>query len=276
MLPLMASVVMVSCNKDDDDNPTPTPPSNPATGKVLLFEGNSPEAEVDVKVYTDVAAFTGYNKVYVLLYEQGSKTLVKNANITFMPEMDMGSHKHSCPVENPTNSTPSDGLFEGAIVFVMPTSVMGDWYMDVMIENKVNGKNGSVHGTFTVVEPSERKMVSFLSPIDNGKIFVSLVEPMDPDVGENVFTVALHSKASMMDWPAVTNYTVEYLPWMPTMGHSSPFVNPTHTELGHYVGEVNYTMTGLWHVYVTVKDENGNILLDADDKDENFAFIMTL
>ena len=60
------------------------------------------------------------------------------------------------------------------------------------------------------------------------------------------------------------------------MGHSSPFVNPTHIELGHYVGEVNYTMTGLWHVYITVKDKDGNVLLDADDKDENLAFIMTL
>ena len=272
----MASVVMVSCNKDDDDNPTPTPPNNPVEGKVLLFEGNSSEAEVDVKVYTDVAAFSGYNKLYVMLYEQGSKTVVKNAKVTFMPEMEMMNHTHSCPVESPTSTTPTDGLFEGAVVFVMPTSGMGEWYMDVLVENKENGKNGSVRGNFTVVDPAERKMFSFISPTDGAKIFVSLVEPMNPDVGENKFTVTVHAKESMMSWPAVTDFTVEYLPWMPTMGHSSPFVNPTHSEMGHYVGEVNYTMTGLWHVYITVKDKDGTVLLDADDKDENLAFVMTL
>ena len=163
MLPLMASVVMVSCNKDDDDNPTPTPPKNPVEGKALLFEGNSPEAEVDVKVYTDVAAFTGYNKLYVMLYEEGSSTVVKNAKVSFMPEMEMMSHSHSCPVENPTSTTPGDGLFEGAVVFVMPTSGMGEWYMDIMVENKENGKNGSVRGNFTVVDPVERKMFSFIT-----------------------------------------------------------------------------------------------------------------
>ena len=61
----------------------------------------------------------------------------------------------------------------------------------------------------------------------------------------------------MMDFPAVNDYTVEIEPTMPSMGHGSPNnVNPVFTSMGHYVGKVNFTMTGLWNVKLTLK-KNG-------------------
>jgi hypothetical protein len=50
---------------------------------------------------------------------------------------------------------------------------------------------------------------------------------------------------------------------MPSMGHGSPNnVNPVHTSNGHYLGKVNFTMSGFWRVHLTIK-KNG-VLLSND------------
>lgn len=273
MLPLVASVAMSGCKKEDDDSPTPPSVVDPAEGKTLIFETNSADAEVDVKLYVDEAAFVGYNRLYVVLYEQGTKNIVKDAKITFKPMMEMNSGmNHGCPVESPEQTKPEDGLFMGAAVFVMPSLNNGVWNMTIEIENNENGKMGSAMGNFDVVAPTVARMFSLLSPLDNSKVFVSLVEPLKPEVGENVFSVCINKKETMMEWPAITDFQVDYKPWMPTMGHSSPYTAPTHTSMGHYVGEVNYTMPGLWYMYIMVKDKDDNVIIGEDEQ----YFEMTL
>jgi len=38
------------------------------------------------------------------------------------------------------------------------------------------------------------------------------------------------------------------------MGHGSPNnVNPVHVSNGHYVGSVNFTMTGAWRINMLLK-----------------------
>ena len=82
VLPLVASVTLVGCNKDDDDDSPAPVVNNPVEGKMLIFEETSSEADVDVKVYADEALFVGYNRMYVMLYEAGTK----NAYETIMFE----------------------------------------------------------------------------------------------------------------------------------------------------------------------------------------------
>jgi hypothetical protein len=60
--------------------------------------------------------------------------------------------------------------------------------------------------------------------------------------------------ASMMSFPPATDLTIEIDPQMPSMGHGSPNnVNPVHTANGHYLGSVNFNMTGAWRIYLVIK-----------------------
>lgn len=270
VLPLIASISITGCNKDEDDDPTPTTKS-PVEGKELLFESSSVDADIDVKVYADQALTVGYNKLYVMVYKLGTKTVIDDAHVSFETDMEMLSGmNHGSPVESPEETNPEDGVFEGAAVFVMPSAGNGTWNLHVHVHNHSNSMEGEVSGVVTVTSPTEARMYSFLSDVDGAMVFVSLIEPMNPEVGENTFEVAIHQRESMMSWPFMEGLTVEIEPEMPTMGHGSPGnVNPVYTEMGHYVGKVNYTMTGLWRVHVTVKDGDGNIMND------NMYFDMT-
>jgi hypothetical protein len=65
-----------------------------------------------------------------------------------------------------------------------------------------------------------------------------------------------------MSFPGIENYTVEIVPEMPSMGHGSPNnVDPTHSADGHYEGQVNFTMTGLWRINLNIMD--GSTVLDS-------------
>jgi hypothetical protein len=272
MLPLIASMTIVGCTKDDDDNTTPPATKSPAEGKELIFSATSAEAELDIMVYADEALFVGYNKLYVLLYETGTKKLVSDAHVTFETEMAMMmGHSHSAPVESPTEDVPANSMFQGAVVFVMPSAGNGTWKLRVLVHNHVNNLEGSAESEVVVVSPTEARMYSFLSNTDNSMTFVSLVQPMDPQVGENTFELAIHKRESMMSWPPVDGLKVEIEPEMPTMGHGSPGnVNPVNTSNGHYVGKVNYTMTGLWRVHITIKDAGDSVMNDSNYLDMTF------
>jgi hypothetical protein len=86
-------------------------------------------------------------------------------------------------------------------------------------------------------------------------LVISYVQPTSPKVGINDFELTLQYKESMMSFPAKTDYTVMIEPEMPAMGHGSPNnVDPTHVADGHYKGQVNFTMTGLWKINLTIMD----------------------
>jgi len=63
-----------------------------------------------------------------------------------------------------------------------------------------------------------------------------------------------------MSFPCCNDLTVEITPEMPSMGHGSPNnVNPVSIGNGHYLGTVNFTMTGAWRINMIFK-KNGRML----------------
>ena len=75
----------------------------------------------------------------------------------------------------------------------------------------------------------------------------------------------------MMDWPAEPYLSVEIEPEMPAMNHGSPNnVNPSSIGDGHYLGVVNFTMTGWWRVNMTIKNGEGSIISDDSYFDITF------
>ena len=198
MLPLMASVLMLGCNKDEDD-PIPVPVS-PVEGKILVASGTATGAEVDIEVYSDQKLIVGYNKLYTLIYKQGTQELLSDAKVTYKMLMSMTSGmNHLCPTEQPSTTTPSNRVFDGAIIPIMPSGAMGSWNLEVSVDNNDNGKQGAFSIDVEALEPTDARVFSFISSVDSNKYFVTMMEPTEPEVGINDFEMAVHQKKSMME-----------------------------------------------------------------------------
>ena len=252
LLSVSLSVLMISCSKDNMETDTVIPYQK-------IGEGYAAGATVKVEVYAKKALSTGYNAIYIALYDSTSNQRIENARITFVPMMDMGTMKHSAPVENPANHT-TDKLFAGGIVFTMPSGTSGSWTLDVNVV--VNEKQGKLTLPVNITATSVSRVKSFISKEDNARYFVTLLQPEVPKVGVNDMEIAIYKAKSMMAFPADSSLTVTLTPEMPAMDHGSPNnVDPVHVGKGHYKGKVNFTMTGLWYLHLDFK--NGDAIADT-------------
>jgi hypothetical protein len=236
---LVISVTVWSCSKDNMVIEEPIPYQK-------IGEGYAPGAATRVEIFVKESLSTGFNPIYVALYDSLTGNRVQNASITLKPMMDMGSMKHSSPVENPAGII-KNNFFEGAVIFTMPSGAMGTWTLDLNIA--VNGRQGKLTIPVVISQPAVSRLKSFVSKADNAKFFVAFLQPSAPKVGVNDMEIAIYRSASMMSYPADSSLTVSLVPEMPTMGHGSPNnVDPVHTGRGHYKGKANFTMTGLWYL----------------------------
>lgn len=260
LLILAIAALFSSCK-----NEVEVPSVNPLQGLTKLKEGYAIGAATKVEIWGKKNFFMGYNKLTVVLVDSlNAQNSIKDAHIHFMPVMTMGSGmmamQHACPVENPAEKA-INGIFAGAVAFVMPTSTDGTWKLNVAVHNHSTDKEGTASLDITVDNPTPSVMSVFTATsADASKLVLSLVEPVSPKVGMNDIEFTLHRKASMMSWPADSTYTIEITPEMPSMGHGSPNnVNPTHIGNGHYKGKLNFTMTGEWKVNVLVKKDGNTV-----------------
>jgi hypothetical protein len=168
--------------------------------------------------------------------------------------MNMGTYTHACPWENPAETPNTEGYFEGAVMFSMP-GFNSSWSLSAGIT--VNGEKDSVNFLIpTVIATSPVKKIVVIDSLSNGngswtitKYPVSLVAPASWKVGNNTFEITVHRMASMMSFPSCDDFTIEITPEMPSMGHGSPNnINPVAAGNGHYIGRVNFTMTGAWRI----------------------------
>jgi hypothetical protein len=272
MVALAISTLLFSCKNETDISPV-----NLLQGLVKLQEGYVLGASAKVEIWGKKNFFMGYNNLSVVLLDSMNLAdTIKDAHIHFMPLMTLGTGmmamQHTCPIENP-DEVPVNGVFPGAIAFVMPSSTGDNWTLGVMVHNHKYDKEGTAGFNITVDNPtpsvmsvftslatdSAKLVLSLVQPVaPSAKLVLSLVQPVAPKVGMNDIEFTLHRKESMMSWPADSTYTIEITPEMPSMGHGSPNnVNPVHVSNGHYKGKVNFTMSGEWKVNVAVK-KNGN------------------
>lgn len=240
------AIIVVGCKKTTPIDPEPLP-----TDQYTLLQSDT-VSQYAVALYAEEALFVGYNQLFVQVTNASTGDNITDVTLHLMPMMDMGTMQHSAPTEQP-GSANADGLYEGQVVFIMPSGDMGSWMVTVAIDN--GNETIDVPMMVSVAEKDDPRMLTFLGDdAAQEKLFVSLIEPATWEVGINTFTVTVHRRETMMDFPPVEDLIVEITPEMPTMGHGSPNnVNPTHDALGHYTGEVNFTMTGFWRVHLTLK-----------------------
>lgn len=268
LLSLLYLLSFSNCNKNNDPEPEPEPE---LAQQVLIAEEYAVGAGMQLSYYGYQDPFVGYNHIFFEVKDSISgETLNENLVISIVPIMDMGTMMHSCPTEPIIYDAMLD-QYAGAAVYVMP-STDGTWTLNVTVADTSNGTTGSAVFDLEVIQPEEAKLVSFVSAIDpSASYFVSLIQPSNPKIGENDFEILINRRASMMDWPAEPYLSVEIEPEMPAMNHGSPNnVNPVSIGDGHYLGIVNFTMTGWWRVNMTIKNGEGSVISDDSYFDITF------
>ena len=231
---LFAIVAIMSCSDNDEVAPTFETDLTEITS--LTQDG------ITITLFAQENFFVGYNSIVAKIENQAGDLISGTASVT--PMMQMMDMAHSAPAENNTGQSFTNGAFAFNIVFVMPSGEMGSWSLNF----DVDGTEVSV--PVEVGSPEKARLVSFVSQMDGAtKYFVALINPDEPEVGANDLEIAVFERASMMDWPAVSDMTFTLEPWMVSMDHGSPNNEaPVHMEDGHYMGKVNFTMTGDWQI----------------------------
>jgi len=259
---LAVAFLIVSCKKESKETESPVSPTPETSNLITLGETYLIGAASRAVVYTDKVLETGYNNIYVSLFDSIDGSPISEGHFELIPLMDMGMMEHSSPVENTDDEHPQNGFYKVHVVFPMPGNST-QWSLNMTLHNHDNGLTGSGILGVDVLSSDPARFISTVLPADeDATVFISMLMPRTPEVGLNTFEITLHKKMSMMDYPAVEDYTVEIEPWMPGMGHGSPNnVNPVHTANGHYTGAVNFTMTGLWQIKLKLY-KNGELLSD--------------
>jgi len=254
---LVISRLFVSCISDD-------PNIQNRKQYLKLAEVTSTGSTFNVGLYATDSLFVGYNTIYLRITDKATGQAISHANLLFHPLMNMGTSSHACPFENPADTLTSEGYFKGAILF----SMMGTNSWSVSVDITANGKTESASFPLDKVKSTNPvKKIVVIDSLSTGantwiitKYPVALIEPKNWKTGNNPFEITIHTMASMMSFPCCNDLTVEITPEMPSMGHGSPNnVNPVSIGNGHYLGTVNFTMTGAWRINMIFK-KNGRML----------------
>jgi len=246
----LISVFLVSCDNDE--------PIVPVTNNYIkVAEAISTNSSFKVEMYSKDSLFVGYNKLYFKITDNITGLSVNQATLALHPLMDMVTFKHACPVENPAGNLPTDGYYSGVIIFSMPGT--NSW--SVGVDVTANGKTEtSLLNLSKVIATNPGQKIVVIDSVMNAGVLtqtkypISLVTPSAWKVGINPFEITVNMMQDMMNFPVCNDLTVEITPEMPSMGHGSPNnVNPVSTGNGHYLGAVNFTMTGDWRIHLTLK-----------------------
>lgn len=269
LMVVLTATILTSC--DDTKQEFTTPNFEELFTEDYPLKNSVPAGDYTVSMHAEEDLFVGYNQMYFLVKNTSTGELISDFTLKITPMMDMGVMMHSAPNETPVNPEGDTKVIKYNMVYIMP-STAGDWTLNGELTINEGDNPISFSLPVTVVEKTDVRMLSFISQADSTTmVFLTLNQLKDPVVGENPIQFGVYKRETMMSFPAVEDYQIEFEPEMPTMGHGSPNnVNPTYTANGLYDGTVNFTMTGYWRINVTVKNLEGVVVKDGISFDVNF------
>jgi hypothetical protein len=248
LLPFLFTAVLALSSCSDNDVTI-----NPTASLTKIADGYAFGAGAKVEVWAEEELFAGYNKLYIALYDSLSNKRITESHVHLNPVMDMHTMSHSCPAENPEEVSTTD-LFAGAILFTMPSGEMGSWSLNLLVHNHLNNRSGKAVFPIDVKAKTSSAALSFVEPGSNKKYYLGYHFPEGMKVGINDFEVVAYTFSGGAFIPE-ENLQLKLNPEMPSMDHGSPNnVSPIHSQSGHYVGKVNFTMTGEWRLNLTLSD----------------------
>jgi hypothetical protein len=112
----------------------------------------------------------------------------------------------------------------------------------------------SPNGPSSDVPAGKTQSVAWSGP-DNVARKTTLYEPTDPVIGPQTLDILIGKKVDSLTFTPDTQWTITFSPTMPDMDDmTSPNnVQPKIVLGGHYQGTVNFSMSGLWRLTITLK-----------------------
>jgi hypothetical protein len=243
-LSLLAALAAACGGTTEDD------PSAP-----LTLVATAPAGALNVELLTRAPGLaTGMTPVYLRVTNASGQT-VTDADVTFTPEMAMsGGPTHSAPVIG-APAPGADGLYHVDVVFQMASSMMGSWRAVASVTPPAGAIVEAAFPSLAVADSGRARTFTHFDPdaVTTTKYVASLNFAAAPRVGLNPVVATLHRMQDMMTFVPVEDAALRLEPWMPSMAHGSPgSVDPSHTTLGRYAGELSFSMPGEWETTLTI------------------------
>jgi YtkA-like len=241
-----------SCKKESNNQVQYPIPSN----LVMVSSGYASGAGIRVEVYAANTLFPGYNPVYLALYDSVSNKRITQAKIALSALVKDGNGSQiNGVIENPSSVNATNGLFTAALVFV---SANNTWMLGAQVQNAANNKTGSFMQTVNVTPITPARSYSAIALDDSSNLFIAMVQPFNPQIGDNNFEMAVYKQQGTGNFVADSSYTISINPQMPGMsGMTSPNnVNPVYSGNAHYTGKVIFTMFGAWEIDIRMMHNN--------------------
>ncbi|MDR9414755.1 MAG: FixH family protein [Gracilimonas sp.] len=244
----MAVLVFAANSCDTTDNSEPQLDLIPINSVTVDGYAVSVESEKELE--------TGSNELYWKIEQDGE--IIKPQSISITPMMDMGEMMHSTPYTKPQIAEEDGRYFNNMVVFIMPGGMMGSWSLnfEATLQNEE-----VISGSIPIDVASSWRLTSVQDKNDN-VYFITWHEPKTPVTGENDLKFLVHTRESMMSFPAVDDLKMSIYPYMDMgggNGHSTEFSNPEATQNGYYEGSINYSMSGTWTTSVELIAENDTL-----------------
>ncbi|PYF70594.1 FixH family protein [Pedobacter nutrimenti] len=240
-------VIFAACKKDGNAVP------DPKEGLQKISEAYAPGISTKVELWAKNGLSTGYNQLFVILYDSVSNQAVTKAVIKILPVMNMemnGMHmSHSTPCVQPESDLAENTLFPFAAVFTMAGNTeQNKWSFEISIKRDGQTKTG-IARLGIKVGPSSPERVKMLTTAEGDKLVVAYFFPISPKIGINELEIIVYRQQNLMSFVPAEDYLLASTPEMPAMGHGSPNnVDPAYAKNGGYRGKVNFTMTGDWRI----------------------------
>ncbi|MDD7887944.1 hypothetical protein [Flavivirga sp. 57AJ16] len=261
---LFISLFTVACSTDEND----TPIINGIENLVKIQEITNNDHTIEL--YNKTGKFnTGYNSVTIRIKDNANNSYFENANISWMPMMQMPTMQHTCPKSAIVKVTDKNTLYEGFIIYQMTNTDGSGW--SLTFNYTINNEDYTATDTISVIQSEKQNVTSFMGS-DDTKYIAALIEPKDPIIGINNLMVGLYKMENMMSFPVVQDYKILLDPRMPGMGNHS---SPNNTDLSYntadsmYHGDLSLTMTGYWVLNLKLKNSENTVLKGEDVTDQN-------
>ncbi|WP_053971672.1 hypothetical protein [Mangrovimonas sp. ST2L15] len=254
----------VACSEDD----TEFFPTNELEGLTKIQELSNDSHVVELYSKSGTLS-TGYNVVSVRIKNLSNNTYVENAEITWLPVMQMPTMNHSCPKSDPVQVANMNALYQGFMIYQMTNSDGSGW--SLTIDYTIDDVSYTVSSELMVFQSNLQNVSSFMGS-DDSRYVVALIEPEAPIIGINEMVVGVYKMETMMSFPVVENYLLTLDPRMPGMGNHS---SPNNTDLTYqvedelYRGNLSLTMTGYWVLNLKLLNELGDVLKGEDVTEDN-------
>ncbi|WP_282069182.1 hypothetical protein [Olleya namhaensis] len=263
---LFIALLNVSCSSDNDDDDSGI--TNEVTGLTKIQDLINDTHTIEL--FNTTGQFkTGYNAISLRVIDNATNSYVEDANLSWIPMMQMPTMEHSSPKSTITKTLGKDTVYDGFIIYQMTNLDGSGWSLTV--NYTINGIDYTVTDAITVLQNDNQNSTSFMGS-DDSRYIVALVEPNEPKIAINDLKVGLFKMENMMTFPVVEDFTITLDPRMPGMGNHT---SPNNTDLTYNSAEQMYnadlalTMTGYWVLNLKLLNTNGEVLKGEDVTEEN-------